>query len=328
MDRRGFISAVTFSLLTAPLATEAQQAGKVARVGTLDYGAAQARAHLWEAFGKGLREFGYVEGQNVVFERRWADGKAERLSGLAADLVRVKVDIIVVAGTPAALAIARATATIPIVITTGAADPVTAGLISSFGRPGTNVTGVTTLGTDLIGKRLEMLREAVPRIQRVALLWDTTNRAGGATVQETEVAARSLGVPVRAFGVRGVRDFKSAFASITSARAGALIVGSSAMFFSERRLLADLSLQHRLPTTFAQREYVEAGGLLAYGPNLKAGFHRSATYVDRILKGAKPADLPVERPTTFELVINLKTAKVLGLTIPQSLLVRADEVIQ
>jgi putative ABC transport system substrate-binding protein len=274
-----------------------------------------------------LRELGYLEGQNITFESRFGEGKPDRLPGLAAELVALKVDVIVTSGTPASLAAKQATRTIPIVMAQ-LADPVGAGLVASLGRPGGNVTGLTTQDADLSGKRLEMLLEVVPKVSRFAVLIDETSPGSMLIARGTQVAAQSLGVQLQSLGVRGPGELDRAFSAMKEARAGALIVESSSLLFTSRTRLADLALKNRLPTVFAQREYAEAGGLMAYSADFSDLFRRTATFVDKILKGAKPADLPVEQPTKFDFVINLKTAKALGLTIPPSLLQRADQVIE
>jgi len=330
MNRRAFIGTVAGGLLAAPLAAEAQQAAKVARIGWLALNLAAA-PQVPEAFRQGLRDLGYVEGRNVVIEHRDAEGKPERLPALAAELVGLKVDVIVAAGAPHALAAKQATKTIPIVFASGSSDPVTDGLVTSLARPGGNVTGLTGLGPGLVGKCLEQLTQAVPGVTRVDALWQP-GAVGKRTEEEmlkgAEVAARALGVRLQFVEARGPADFDRAFSDMTRVHTGALTVLPSAMFFNERRRLVDLAAKTRLPAVYPGREFVEAGGLMAYGPNLADLFRRAATYVDKILKGAKPGDLPVEQPTKFELVINLKTAKALGLTIPPSLLQRADQVIE
>ena len=315
-------------LTAAALTADAQQPKKVTQIGTLDLGSGPARADLWNAFHKELRNLGYIEGRNVAIERRWADGKADRLPALAADLFKLKVDVIAAAGSVAALAAARATTTTPVVFMIVAGDPVKIGLVSSFRRPGANVTGGTSLSSELSAKRLELLREIMPRLHRVAVLWEKASPSAEETVREVEAAGRALGIGVQAFGVSSVRELENTFTTMKGADVSAIVVASGAMFFTERRLLADLSLKHRLPAAFSVIEYAETGGLLTYGPDLKDGFRRAAAHVDKILKGTKPADLPVERPTKFELVINRKTAKALGLTIPRSMLLRADQVIE
>ncbi len=329
MQRRTFLGVVAGGLLAAPLAAEAQQATKVARIGSLLSNRA-ANPHLHEAFGQGLRDLGYVEGRNVAIEIRSAEGKLERLPALAAELVALKVDVIVAGGTLAAVAAKQATKTIPIVFV-AAADPVTSGLVASLASPGGNATGLSLLFPELVGKCLERLKQAVPGVSRVAVLWQPGGVVEGIEkerLKRAEVAGLALGVQIQFVGVRSPEDFDRAFSDMTRARAGALTVLPSAMLFVERRRLVDLAAKNRLPAVYPWREFVDAGGLMSYGPNLADLFRRAATYVDRILKGAKPADLPVERPTKFELVINLKTAKALGLTIPPSLLQRADQVIE
>jgi ABC-type uncharacterized transport system substrate-binding protein len=325
MNRRAFITGLG-ALLAVPFRAEAQRTSTVWRIGTLD-SAFLARPHWWESFREGLRQLGHVEGQDISFETRNADEKVERLPSLAADLVRLHVDVIVTAGTPAALAAKRATAAIPIVMAV-VGDPVALNLVASLARPGGNVTGLTSANITLTGKRLALLREVVPGMSRLALLWDQTNPAAELSEKDTETAAGSLGVHLRALGVRSPSEFDSAFSTLIKERTGALLVGPSPMFFSMRRRLADLALKNALPTMFGTTEYAQAGGLMAYSPDNIVMFRRAATYVDKILKGAKPADLPIEQPTKFELVINLKTAKALGLTIPPSLLLRADQVIE
>ncbi len=328
--RRAFIGTLAGALLTAPLAAEAQQAAKVARLGFLALNPA-ANPHLHEAFRQGLRDLGYVEGRNLVIEYRSAEGKPERLPALAAELVALKVDVIVTGGgAPTALAAKQATRTLPIVFaSTG--DPVTDGLVTSLGRPGGNVTGSSNFVPELVGKHLEQLTQAVPGVSRVAVLWQPGalgERTAKDMLKGAEVAARALGVRLQIVEARGPADIDRAFSDMTRARAGALTALGSAMFNSERRRLVDLAAKNRLPAVYPLREFVDAGGLMSYGPSLADLFRRAATYVDKILKGAKPGDLPVEQPTKFELIINLKTAKALGLTIPPSLLQRADEVLQ
>jgi len=325
--RRAFIGTLAGGLVAAPLA--AQQAAKVARIGYLATSLAVSPVPV-EAFRQGLRDLGYVEGRNLVIEIRDTEGKSERFPALAAELVALKVEVIVAPGTPAALAAKQATRTIPIVFPV-AVDPVTSGLVTSLARPGGNVTGLSALIPELVGKCLELLTQAVPRVSRVAVLWQPGglgDRTEKDMLQAAEVAARALGVRPQFVEARGPAEFDRAFSDMTRARAGALTVWTSVMFINERRRLVDLAAQNRLPAVYAQREFVDAGGLMAYGPNVADLFRRAATYVDKILKGAKPADLPVEQPTKFELVINMTTAKALGLTIPPSLLGRADHVVE
>ena len=330
MERRRFIEVIAGGLVAAPLAAEAQQAVKIARIGFLTPNMAASPPHVREAFLQGLRDLGYVEGRNVVIEYRDAEGKSERFPALAAELVALKVDVIVAPGTPAALAAKQATRTLPIVFPI-AGDPVTSGLVTSLARPGGNVTGLSILDPDLVGKCLEQLKQAVPGVSGVAVLWQPGGlgeRTDKDMLKGAEVAASALGVRLQFVEARGPADFDRAFSEMTRARAGALTVLPSTMFLHERRRLVDLAARNRLPAVYPWREAVDAGGLMAYGANIADLFRRAATYVDKILKGAKPADLPVEQLTKFELVINLKTAKALGLTIPQSVLGRADQVIE
>jgi putative ABC transport system substrate-binding protein len=328
--RAALAAALAFSVpLAAPLAAEAQQATTVARIGYLLSNPA-ANPHLHEAFRQGLRDLGYVEGRNLVIEYRSAEGKLERLPALAAELVALKVDVIVAPGTPAALAAKQATRTLPIVFA-AVGDPVTSGLVTRLARPGGNVTGLSVLLPELVGKCLERLKQAVPGVSRVAVLWQPGGlgeRTEKDMLKRAEVAARALGVRLQFLEARGPADFDRAFSDMTRARAGALTVLASNMLLGERRRLVDLAAENRLPAVYTWREFVDAGGLMSNGPDLADSFRRAATYVDKILKGAKPGDLPVEQPTKFELVINLKTAKALGLTIPPSLLGQADQVIQ
>ncbi len=328
MERRTFLGMMAGSLLAAPLAAEAQPVAKVPRIGYLALNPT-ANPHLHEAFRQGLRDLGYVEGRNVVIESRDAEGKPERLPALAAELVALKVDVLVAQPTVAALAAKQATRTLPIVFPV--ADPVSSGLVTSLARPGGNLTGLSILAPEMVGKGLELLKQAVPGVSRVAVLWDPgafPERTAKDMRKEVEVAARALGVRLQFIEARGPDDFDRAFSEMTRARAGALTVLGGSMLFSERKRLVDLAAKNRLPAVYPWREGVDAGGLMAYGPNVADLFRRAATYVDKILKGAKPGDLPIEQPTKFELVINLKTAKALGLTIPRSLLQRADQVIE
>ena len=330
MNRRTFLCGLTLGPLAAPLRVEAQQADKVARIGWLGDDPTRA-PHLREAFLQGLRDLGYVEGRNLVVESRYSERKPERLAVLAAELVALKVDVIVTSTTPAALAAKQATKTVPIVFAV-VGDPVTSGLVASLARPGGNVTGLATVSPELVSKRLEQLRQAVPGVSRVAVLWQPGGSGERATdkhmLKAAAVAARALGVQLQFVETRGPADFDRAFSDMTRARAGALTVWGSVMFFNERGRLVDLAAKHRLPAVYASREYVDTGGLMSYGASFADSFRRAAIYVDKILKGAQPADLPVEQPTKFELVNNLKSAKALGLTIPQSLLLRADQVIE
>jgi putative ABC transport system substrate-binding protein len=327
-DRRRFVTGLGV-LLASPLVAQAQPAAQVSRIGYLSGNLAPG-LHLREAFLQGLRDLGYVEGRNIAIEYRDAEGKLEQLPGLAAELVALKVDVIAVTSTPAALAAKKATMTIPIVFT-WAADPVRSGLVTSLGRPGGNVTGLSVLFTELVGKRLELLKQAVPGVSRVAVLRHPGDYGEGTEremLREADVAARALGVRLQVVEARGPQDFDRAFADMTRARADAVTVESTNIFFAERRRLVDLAAKHRLPATYLVREFVDAGGLMSYAANVADLHRRAAGYVDKLLRGAKPGDLPVEQPTKFELVVNLKAAKALGLAIPQTVLQRADQVIQ
>jgi putative ABC transport system substrate-binding protein len=318
---------LTLSLVVAPFAVEGQPTGKVYRIGVLETVSSTLNTANLDAFRQGLRELGYVEGQNFVIEYRSADGQPERFPGLATELVRLKVDLIVTRGTPAVLAAKKATGSIPIVMASSA-DPAGYGIVSGLARPGGNVTGLSTIGVELAGKRLELLKEAIPRIARIAQLANMSSPASASQWPQIEVAARSLGLEPQLLDVRASEDFARAFDTAIKQRADAVSVANDTLIQTNRRRIVDLSAKHRLPSIFGSREFVDAGGLMAYGPNFTDLYRRAATYVDKIFKGAKPGDLPVEQPTKFELVINLKTAKALGLTIPQTLLQRADQVIE
>ena len=320
------ILSLAFSVVAAPPAANAQQAGKVPRLGILSPGS-PGPSPLLEAFRQGLRELGYVEARNIVIEWRFAEGRSDRLPDMAAELVRLKVDVIFAMNTPAGQAAKNATGMIPIVMTR-VSDPVRIGLVASLAQPGGNVTGLTTISDELSGKRLELLKEALPPASRVALLWNSANTGHAITVNEMEAAAPQLGMQLKILGVRWPKEFQNAFTVATKWGASALMVIDDLMIASHQAQILDLAAKNKLPVISQFREFAEAGGLMAYGPNNDEMFRRAAVYVDKILKGAKPADLPVEQPTKFELVINLKTAKALGLTIPQSILVRADQVIQ
>jgi putative ABC transport system substrate-binding protein len=329
IDRRSFIGTLAGALLAVPLAAEAQQAGKVHRIGILANVplADPEGARLWGAFIQGFRELGYVEGKNITIEWRFSEGKYERLPELAADLVRLKVDVIVAPATQNVAVAKQATGTIPIVMT-GSGDPVGSGLVVSLARPGGNVTGLAVLSTEIVGKQLELLKETVPKVSRVAILWNPTNPPHRRALGAAKIAAHSLGIQLHALEAQRPDDLERAFAAMTRERAGALLVLRDGMFLLHSKRIVDLAAKSRLPAMSEGKDELANGGLMAYGPSLSDSFRRAATYVDKILKGAKPADLPVEQPTKFELVINLKTAKALGLTIPPSLLTRADEVIQ
>jgi ABC-type uncharacterized transport system substrate-binding protein len=331
---RGLRVAFTITLLLgglwSPSAAGAQQATKVARIGYLSVNFAAAPPNLHEAFRQGLRDLGYVEGRNVVIEYRDAEGRPERLSRLAAELVALKVDVIMAGSTPNARAAKQATTTIPIVFLSGG-DPVRDGLVSSLARPGGNLTGLSSLTPERVGKYLELLTLAVPGVSRVAVLWQPGalgERTENDMLKEAEVAARALRVRVQFVQARTSSDIDRAFADMTRARVEALTVWGTAMFATERGRLVALAAKNRLPAVYTFRDFVDAGGLMSYGHSQADLNRRAATYVDKILKGAKPADLPVEQPTKFDLVLNLKTAKALGLTIPPSLLARADDLVE
>ena len=325
--RREFLGTLAGALLAAPLAAGAQQAGKVRRIGYLDMGSAARSRPYFEAFRQGLHDLGWVEGQNIAVDVRFADGKADQLPTLAAELVRLRVDVIVTSTTPATLAAKQATTTIPIVIGF-VADPVGSRIVASLARPGGNITGWTHLGVELRAKHLELLKEAVPAATRFGVLWNPANQVHKPALKAIEAAAQQLKVELYPVGVQDPKEFESTFSALIGKRVEALVVFPDGMFLAQTPLIIALAARSRLPAMYGVREYTEAGGLMAYGANLSDMHRLGATYVDKILRGAKPADLPVEQPTKFELVINLKTAKALGLTIPQSLLQRADEVIQ
>ncbi len=320
------LATLALSILTAPLAADAQLAGKVWRIGVLRPGLPSDP--MVSAFREGLRELGYIEGRNILIEERYAQGKLDRLPDLAAELVALKVDVIVTGTEIAIRAAAHATSSIPIVFgATG--DPVSAGLVASFARPGGNITGGSMLAPELSAKRLQILKEAIPHVRRsVAVMWNPGYPGMERRFSEVEVAATKIGVSVRSLQVREPNDFESVFATIRRERPDALLLLADPLTGENRRRIVDFAAAMRMPAIYESRDYVDAGGLMSYGPNFLAMYRRAALYVDKILRGAKPADLPVEQPTKFELVINLKTAKALGLTIPQSVLIRADEVIQ
>jgi putative ABC transport system substrate-binding protein len=327
IDRRAFLAGSGAVLLAAPLAAEGQPAGKVYCIGVLEPTSMALNAANLDAFRQGLRELGYVEGRNMRIEYRSADGRSERFPDLAAELVRLKVDVILTRGTPAVMAAKNATGTIPVVMA-ASGDPVLSGVVSSLARPGGNVTGLSAVVVEVSGKRLELIREVAPGVSRVAALFNMSNPNDALQWKEIETAAPSLRVQLQLLDVRKPSDFAGAFDAAVKGRAGALVVGLDALTWANHRPIVDLAAKHRLPAIYGGREFVNDGGLIAYGVSYPHLYHRAANFVDKILKGAKPADLPVEQPSKFELVINLKTAKALGLTIPQSLLQRADEVIQ
>ena len=325
LERRTFMALVGGSLLAAPLAARAQQATKVPRIGFLVFTSSETR---YRGFQQGLRDLGYVEGQNIAIEFRSADGSPERLRDFAGELVRLQVDVIVAGSTVGAEASKSATNTIPIVFA-NVSDPVGVGLVASLGRPRGNITGLSTDSPETTGKRLELIREVVPGLRRVGVLWNQDTTGSAAQFRELKPAAQSLKVDVRSLGVQApIPEIEKAFEIAKSWRADAIIALDDALIFGNRTRIIALAARHRLPAIYGYREFPDAGGLMAYGPSRYEMYRRAATYVDKILKGAKPSDLPVELPTKFELAINLKAAKVLGLTIPSSLRQRADEIIQ
>ncbi len=319
----GLIVILALGILVAPLATDAQQLAKIPRIGVLP----TLLPHLKEAFLQRLRELGYVEGQNIAIEYRHEEGRLDRLPDLAAQLVCLKVDVIVTYGAAATRAAKQVTTTIPIVMV-GVGDPIRTGLVASLARPGGNVTGSTILGAELGAKRLELLKEVVPTASRIAVLWNPANPAQRPHFESIQLGARALGVTLQSLPVSSPDEFETAFAAMIRDRPHALIMTGDAFHQLHVGRVIDFAAKSRLPAMYQPREHVEAGGLISYGASFPELFRHAATYVDKILKGAKPADLPVEQPTKFELVINLKTAKALGLTIPQSVLIRADEVIE
>ena len=329
MRRREFIALLGGAAVAWPLAARAQQAGKMPRIGILNNGSAALYSRT-NPFFEGLRELGYKEGENLAIEFRFADWELNRLPDLAAELVALKVDVIVAGATPAARAAKQATSTIPIVAV-AMGDPVGDELVTNLGSPGGNVTGNTFLGPELVAKRLQLFKDAVPGFSRLAAIWHPGaygERTMRNMIRETETAARTLGVHLGLVAVQGPDELDRAFFTIAEERADALIVFPSPMLFNERKRIVDLAAKHRLPSMAMGREFVELGGLIAYGANIADLNRRAATYVDKILKGAKPSDLPVEQPTRFELLVNLKTARELGLTIPREFLLLADEVIE
>ena len=328
ITRRKVLLAIGAGAIVAPLVSFAQKSSaKISRIGFLGSASAAGDATGVEALQAGLRELGYVEGKNIVIVFRWAEANNDRFPELAAELVRLKVDLIVASGAPSARAAMQATTTIPIVMTS-AGDPLRSGLVTSLARPGGNVTGSTQLGAELAGKRLELLKDTLPNVSRVAFLWNPANESHIPYLKEIQAAARALSLTLLSVEVRSMREFESAFAGMMRERPDALIVTGDGLHRLHLAWIVEFAAKRRLPAMYQLTEYVEAGGLMSYGTNRPALFRHAALYVDKILKGARPGDLPVEQPTTFELVINLKTAKALGLKIPQSILSRADRVIE
>jgi len=322
MKRREFITLIGGAVAAWPLVARAQQAGKVWRVGFIAHG----HESFYDALFEGLREYGYEEGRNLIVERRYARGQAERFKEFAAEMVRLNVDAIIVVTTPAALAVMNATKTIPIVHP-NAIDPLNTGLIASLAHPGGNLTGGAQLTAEVSGKRLEILKKVVSRLSRAAVLWNSANPALVFSWKETQGAARVLGITLQSHEVQEPKDFAAAFAAIAEERPHALLVLQDAVAIQQRKEIIDFAIQKRLPSMFNEKEWAVAGGLMSYGENFAAMYRRAAYFVDRIFKGAKPADLPVEQAAKFDMVLNLRTANAIGLTIPDSILVLADEMI-
>ncbi len=326
MDKRFFSFALSTMILASCLPADAQHPGKVHRIGYIS--GRSGAGPLDEVFKTALRQLGYVEGQNVIYAYRWAEEKLDRLPALAAELVQINVDVIVTETTPAARAAQKATTTIPIVMTLSA-DAVGAGLVASLARPGANITGLTFIGPDLGGKLVELLKEMSPKASRLAYLGNPQMATPEVLAfKAMQPVAQRLGMTIKFVEARSQNDFKGAFGEIRQARADGLVVSQNVIYVQNRKLIANLATQYRLPAIYGRSDFVDAGGLASYGTSFPDLYRRAATYVDKILKGAKPADLPVEQPTKFELVINLKTAKQIGLTIPQKVLIRADKVIR
>src|SRR5215467_9708811 len=326
-NRKFICSVLGAMFLAVSFHAEAQQRGKVPRIGFLAAPSPSFFSTRMNAFREGLYDLGHVEGKNIAIEYRYAGGKLDRLPGLAAELVRLKVDVIVTSSAPGAVAAKKATGTIPVVFVT-AGDPVHMGLVTSLARPGGNITGLTTHAPELSGKRLELLREVVPRITRVAVLWNPSNPSFSEMLKEMQASSKAHALQLQSLEVRSLEDFEGAFESITKDHSHAIIVVSDPFLNTHNRLILDLAVKHRLPAMYGGPEVVDAGGLMSYGPGFSDQYRRAATYVDKILKGTKPADLPVERPMKFELVINLKTAKQIDLTIRPNVLYRANRVIK
>jgi putative ABC transport system substrate-binding protein len=322
IDRRTFIGTLAGGVLASPFTTLAQPA-KLPRIGVLG----NENNPPWEGFRRGLRELGYIDGRNVAIEWRWSEGRTDRFPALAAELVQAKVDVIVVSGTQAARAAKQATSTIPIVMTVSS-YPDKIGLVESLARPGGNLTGLSNLGPELMGKHFELLKEISPKISRLAVLWNPASPVETLVFKEMLAAAPAFGLEIHSIEVRAPEGAAAAFASVSASRADALFAFGNPINFKTRELIADFALKNRLPSLYQESLFVESGGLMSYAPSFADLFARAATYVDRILKGAKPADLPVEQPTKFELTINLKTAEAIGITVAQSLLVRADKLIR
>jgi putative tryptophan/tyrosine transport system substrate-binding protein len=327
MERREFITLLGGAAVAWPLAARAQQSGRVYRIGVLETSPAASNTANFDALRKGLRELGYVEGQNLVLDYRSADGRPERFPQLVAELLRLNVDLIVTRGTPAVMAAKNATETIPVVMA-ASGEPVRTGVVAGLARPGGNVTGLSALTTELVAKRLELMRETVAGIRRIAFLQNIGNPTAPSQWEEFKTAAPSLGLEVQLLDVRKPEDIERAFDTAIAQRADAILVGNDTVTLANRRQVVELAAKHRLLAMYHAREFVDAGGLMTYGVSYPDLYRRAATFVDKIFKGAKPADLPVEQPTKFELVLNLKAAKALGLDVPATVLARADEVIE
>ena len=326
--RTAFAAVLAVSLLAAPLIPEAQVVGKVPKIGFVEAGSSSVNQHFADAFRQGLKELGYVEGRSIVIEERWAEGRTERFPVLLDELLRLKTDVIVQASTLGAVAAKKATTTVPIVFV-GVSDPLGTGLVTSLAHPGGNLTGLSLAWAEgLAAKSPEFLKEMAPGVSRAALLFNPLGASMTPWVKETQAAASVLGIRLQEFEVRDAKGIDGAFAAMAREHLGAVIVITDPLTLRHRTRLVQLAASNRLPAVYSFGEFARAGGLLAYGPSVAEMFHRAAAYVDRILKGAKPADLPVEQPTKFELIINLKTAKALGLTIPPTLLLRADQIIE
>jgi putative ABC transport system substrate-binding protein len=327
VDRRAFLGVIAGGLFAVPLAAGAQQTGKLPRIGFLGNSTAALETNLVGPFREGLRDLGYVEGRNVLIEYRWAEGKYERFPALTAELIAQKVDVIITAGTPATLAVKKATTFVPLVMI-AVGDPVGTGIVPSLSQPGGNITGLTSISTEMDAKRLELLREVIPSVSHIAVLWNAASPLQVLAEKQVHAAAQGLRMRVLSLGVRTEEEIQNAFAVMVRERPDALLVLADRLLLHHRARIMDFASRQRLPGVYAYRELVEAGGLMSFGPSYADMHRRAAYFVDRLLKGTKPADLPVERPATFDLVINLKAAKALGLTFPQSVLLRATEVIQ
>jgi ABC-type uncharacterized transport system substrate-binding protein len=325
--RRAFMALLGGAAAAWPLAARAQQAGKIPRVGFMGNSTAALEANLVGPFRDGLRELGYQEGRNIVIEYRWADGKYERFPALVAELLAVPVDVIVTAGTPATLAVKKATSRVPLVMI-AVGDPVGTGIVPTLARPGGNITGLSSIAPDLEGKRLELLREVIPKLSHVTLFLNPLNPFHAVSMRQAFAAAQALGIKLQALEVRTSGELEGAFAAIVRTKPDALLILADRVFLHNRKRVMDFATEQRLPSVNAYREVVEAGGLMSYGPSYEDMHRRAADYVDKILKGAKPGDLPVEQPTKFTLILNLKSARALGIDVPPMLIARADEVIE